>query len=302
VAQREPQPRELELFSTSVRVPTGEYLGQLYVFRDVTRERAADRAKTEFVSMVSHELRTPLTSINGYIDLFLDGEFGTLTAEQQRYLKIARNNGQHLLGLINDILDVARLSSGKFTLRSGMVTLTNVIEAVAETLRPQIIAKGQQLHKDVPASLPMVWGDTGRLTQILVNLLSNAHKYTPAGGTLHLVARTIPNKVIIEVKDTGVGLSAGEQAQLFTRFFRADNSAVREAGGTGLGLVITRSLVELHGGEINVSSAPGQGSTFTVTLPISPRATRGGEAGASGARGLEACRPAREDDPTPRAA
>jgi PAS domain S-box-containing protein len=267
MAQRAPQARELEVFSTGVRMPSGERLGQLYVFRDVTRERAADRAKTEFVSMVSHELRTPLTSINGYIDLFLDGEFGALTAEQRRYLETVRSNGQHLLGLINEVLDAARLSSGKFALNYAGVDLTRLIEAVADSLRPQVLAKGQTLDLEIAAGLPVIRGDRQRLTQVLTNLVSNAHKYTPAGGRLRVSAHQGLDEVRLEVEDTGIGLSASEQAQLFTRFFRADNPTVRAAGGTGLGLVITRSLVQLHGGDIRVRSAPGQGSTFVVTLP-----------------------------------
>ena len=270
IIQCAPQARELEVFSTPVRNGAGERLGQLYVFRDVTRERAADRAKTEFVSTVSHELRTPLTSINGYIDLFLDGEFGALSPEQQRYLKTVRNNGQLLLGLINDVLDAARLSSGKFALNLGAVDLGSLITTATETLRPQVVAKKQTLHVDIGDDLPVIRGDRQRLTQILTNLLSNAHKYTPPGGSLRVTARQAAEGVQLEVADTGIGLSEVEQAQLFTRFFRADNPAVRAEGGTGLGLVITRSLVELHGGDIRVQSAPGQGSTFLVTLPARP--------------------------------
>jgi PAS domain S-box-containing protein len=267
VLQHAPQERELEVFSTSVRKPIGERLGQLYVFRDVTRERAADRAKTDFVSMVSHELRTPLTSINGYVDLFLDGEFGPLSPEQRRYLQTVRGNGGHLLALINDVLDAARLSSGKFTLNYASVDLGGLIQGVADTLRPQVAAKGQTLLVELAEGLPVIRGDRQRLTQVLTNLVSNAHKYTPEGGRLRISARPAAEGVRLEVEDTGIGLSETEQAHLFTRFFRADNPAVRAAGGTGLGLVITRSLVELHGGEIRVRSAPGQGSTFVVTLP-----------------------------------
>jgi signal transduction histidine kinase len=256
VVQRAPEARELALFSAGVLNPAGERLGQLYVFRDVTRERAAERAKAEFVSMVSHELRTPLTSINGYLDLFLDGELGGLSSQQRRYLETVRGNGRHLLGLINDVLDAARLSSGKFALNYGAVDLSLLV-----------LAKKQALHLEIAEGLPVIRADRQRLMQVLTNLLSNAHKYTPEGGRLGVAARYVAGAVRLEISDTGIGLSEAEQAQLFTRFFRADNPAVRAVGGTGLGLVITRSLVELHGGDISVRSAPGQGSTFVVTLP-----------------------------------
>ncbi|MGN6759361.1 MAG: response regulator [Thermomicrobiales bacterium] len=268
VAQRWPEQRELHLFSTPVHAAPGVYLGRLYVLRDITREREVDRMKSEFVSLVSHELRTPLTSIKGFVDLLLDGEVGEVSEEQREFLEIVRNNADRLVALINDLLDVSRIESGRVELRRLPLDLARLVHAAAGALRLQIEAKQQTLTLAVPATLPRVSADPDRLTQILTNLLSNAYKYTPPGGAIRLGATASGGMVRVEITDTGVGMTPEEQAQVFTRFFRAQNRATQEAGGTGLGLVITRSLVEMHGGEISLTSAPGTGSTFRFTLPV----------------------------------
>jgi PAS domain S-box-containing protein len=268
VAQQWPKPRELELFSTPVRTLDSEQLGRLYVFRDVTHEREVDRMKSEFVSLVSHELRTPLTSIKGYIDLLVDGDAGELTEEQLEYLEVAKKNADRLVLLINDLLDVSRIEQGRLELHPSPLDLTRLISDVAQSLRPQIEAKDQHLILEVNELLPVVLGDADRVTQIITNLLSNAYKYTPAGGTISVLAQSEEKDfVCVDIRDTGIGLSAEEQSKLFTRFYRAKNRMTQEVGGTGLGLTISRSLVEMQGGEIRVSSAPGEGSTFSFTLP-----------------------------------
>ncbi|HXZ43254.1 MAG TPA: response regulator, partial [archaeon] len=228
----------------------------------------ANRLKSEFVSMVSHELRTPITSIQGYLALVLQGESGELTAEQREFLTVVQNNTERLLALINDLLDLARMEAGRIELHRTALDLARLIQDAARALHPLIEAKEQRLTLDLPPGLPPVWADATRAAQVLTNLISNAHKYTPAGGSIRVAARVADSSVRVEVRDTGIGLSEEEQAQCFTKFFRAKDRRAQEAGGTGLGLAITRSLVELHGGEITVSSAPGQGSTFAVKLPV----------------------------------
>jgi PAS domain S-box-containing protein len=270
VAQVWPVRRTLELFSTPVVAGGGRRLGRLYSFRDVTREREVDRMKSEFVSLVSHELRTPLTSIKGYVDLLLAGDVGEVSAEQREFLGIVRHNSERLVALIEDLLDIARMEEGQIELRHSAMDIGRVIREVAASLRPQVARKGQRLVLRTPKGLPAVWGDTERVTQILTNLLSNAYKYTPTGGRITVAATLAGDGVQIAVRDTGIGLSPDEVAQLFTRFFRAKHRTVQEAGGTGLGLAITRSLVAAHGGQITVQSSPGQGSTFSVTLPTVP--------------------------------
>ena len=225
----------------------------------------ANRMKTEFVSMVSHELRTPLTSIQGYVELLQERDAAALGAEACQSLAIVKQNAGRLLGLINDLLDLSRMEAGKIDLRCGPVDLPAVIEAVAASIRLLIESKRQRLTVAVDEALPVVCADADRVAQILTNLLANAHKYTPVEGTIEVAARRQNGFVRVDVSDSGIGLSAEEQAQLFTRFFRAQQ---RGPLGTGLGLVITRLLVELQGGRITVSSAPGRGSTFSFSLPV----------------------------------
>jgi signal transduction histidine kinase len=225
----------------------------------------ANRLKTEFVSMVSHELRTPLTSIQGYAELLLEDE--RIVGEERESLTIVRKNADRLLGLINDLLDLSRIEAGRVDLHRTSLDLARLISEVARSLRPLIEAKRQRLKLDLGDALPAVWADANRVTQILTNLISNAYKYTLAEGSITVAARPDDGFVRVDVSDTGIGLSPADQAQLFTRFFRAHDRSPQAGGGTGLGLVITRLLVELHGGRITVSSAPGEGSTFSFSLP-----------------------------------
>lgn len=265
--QHWPVQRDLTLTSAPVRAANGALLGQLFAFRDVTRERAADRLKDEFVAMVSHELRTPLTSIKGYVDLLRDDDANPLGPEQQEFLTIIQRNVDREAVLVNDLLDIARLEAGQSDLDCRPLDLVPLLRQVAAALRPQCLANAQQVTLHFPPALPLVQGDAARLTQVFTNLLSNAHKYTAAGGRITITATATEAHVRVDVQDTGIGLSVEEQSRLFTKFFRADNAVVRRAGGTGLGLAITRALVEQHGGLITVTSAIGQGSTFSVALP-----------------------------------
>src|SRR5262249_8495944 len=232
----------------------------------------ANRLKTEFVTAVTHELRSPLTSIAGYLDLLLEEDREGAEA-RNAYLQIVKRNADRLLELINDLLDIARLEAGKLELKRLPLDLDGLIQEVSGAVRPQIEGKGQHLRLDLAAPLPVVAGDPERIIQILLNLVSNALKYTPQGGSITVATRAERAEVCIAVQDTGIGLSSEEQQQLFTKFFRAQHPLVREAGGTGLGLAIARALVELHGGTLTVVSAPGQGSTFNVTLPTTPDLT-----------------------------
>lgn len=225
-----------------------------------------NRLKTEFVSMVSHELRTPLTSIQGYAELLLEDE--RIAEAHRETLTIVKKNSERLLGLINDILDVSRMEAGRLDLHRASLELARLIPEVAGSLRPLIETKRQQLKLDLGEALPAVWADQNRVTQILTNLISNAHKYTLMEGSITVAARRDDGFVRVDVSDTGTGISPEDQAQLFTKFFRARDRSSQAGGGTGLGLVITRLLVELHGGRITVSSVPGQGSTFSFSLPV----------------------------------
>jgi signal transduction histidine kinase len=263
-----PQKRELEIYSAPVENANKEYLGQLFVFRDVTREREVERMKSEFVSLVSHEFRTPLTSIRGYTEMMLEGDVGELNEEQVDFLKTVFRNATHLQEIVNDLLIVSRLEAGAVKLNLEELSIRKRLDDAITLVQPQIDAKSQKLKIDVQSSIPDVRGDPQRISQILLNLISNANKYTPDGGTISIKVQEKKGFINIGIKDTGIGLSKEELNQLFTKFYRAENPETIKAGGTGLGLWITRSLVDMHGGEISVISKPGKGSTFTFTLPI----------------------------------
>jgi signal transduction histidine kinase/DNA-binding response OmpR family regulator/cell division protein FtsL len=274
IVQTSPKRHEYQLVSTPVRTSTNEYLGRLYIFHDVSHEREVERLRNEFFSMVSHELRTPLTSIKGYVDLLQSGAAGKVSPEQGEFLDIIKTNTDRLVKLINDLLDLSRIDAGRLDLRLQSVDVGLLVRQVVNTLRPLLDGKHQHVTLDLAPHTPLVWADNDRVVQILTNLISNAHKYTPAGGKIAITVRPLDSHVRVDVQDNGIGISPEDQLHLFSRFFRAKNRETQQSAGTGLGLAITRSLVEMQGGEIFVTSTPGQGSTFSFTLPIEPRTSQ----------------------------
>jgi PAS domain S-box-containing protein len=235
------------------------------IVRDVTDRKAVERMKDEFVATVSHELRTPLTALRGHVELVLEGEAGPVTDLQQRFLQIATQSADRLGALINDLLDVAKIESGRVQLRRELVDLVAVLRDVAVTFRIEADRRGLAFEEDLP-SLPPVVGDRDRLIQVFGNLVSNALKYTRA-GSVGIGARSTYGAVEVVVHDTGLGMTAEEQRQLFTKFFRSRDRTGPDPGGTGLGLVIAKGIVEGHGGTLSVDSEPGIGSRFRVVLP-----------------------------------
>ncbi|MBC8498339.1 PAS domain S-box protein [Candidatus Bathyarchaeota archaeon] len=268
VVQRWPRIRNIEVYSTLVRNDLDEELGILCVFRDVSREREVERMQSEFVALVSHELRTPLTSIEGYVDMLLDGDAGGLNKLQLDFLNVVKRNSDRLTTLVSDLLDVSRIESGSIKLRWETFDIKDLIKDVVGNLRSQFEAKGQRLSVDLRGGGSNVSGDVGRITQVFTNLLTNANKYTPEGGAVRVSSRRGDRRIEISIADTGIGLSSEDQARLFTKFFRSDDPSIRAIGGSGLGLWLSRSLVEMHGGEISFTSEVGKGSTFTVRLPL----------------------------------
>lgn len=273
IVQHWPQRRELQLYSTPVRDKDG-FLGRLFVFRDVTHEREVDRMKTEFVSLVSHELRTPLTSIKGYTEMVLDGDAGEVNEEVEEYLGIVYNNAERLVALVNDLLDISRIESGRIQLKSETVDLDQVMQIVITSMQQKIKEKGQHLSVDIDEEAMSVHGDKDKLIQVLTNYVSNAYKYTQAGGDIRIEITKQGDFARVAVIDNGYGISTEDQERLFTRFYRVDNSITREIGGTGLGLSIVKQLIELQGGEVGVKSTPGEGSTFFFTIPLAEGTTK----------------------------
>lgn len=253
----------------NVTEPGGQYYGNVAVLRDITREIEADRTKREFISNVSHELRTPLTSIKGYIDVLLLKSMGDLNDSQVNFLNIVKTNTNRLMDLINDILVISRIESGKIKLKFTEVAVAEVIGDVYQSLQLEAEKKDLDVTLYITDDLPMIMADEQRLTQIIFNLFSNAVKYTFEGGDITIRAALNPGGMLqVEVEDTGVGMTPDQVSKLFRPFYRADNPLREVAGGTGLGLSITKSLVEQHGGELWVTSEQGKGSVFSLVLPL----------------------------------
>jgi PAS domain S-box-containing protein len=235
--------------------------------------READRLKSQFLANMSHELRTPLNSIIGFSRVILKGIDGPITDPQEQDLNAIYNAGQHLLGLINNILDISKIEAGKMELAFTDVDLSEIIRGVMATAVGLVKDKPIELITDIPEQLPFVQADNIRIRQVLLNLVSNAAKFTEEGH-IGVSARTIQrgsrNEVVIAVFDTGPGIDQEDQERIFEPFSQVDASPTRKTGGTGLGLSISRHLVELHGGVIWVESIPDEGSTFAFTLPFDP--------------------------------
>jgi signal transduction histidine kinase len=225
----------------------------------------ADRLKDEFVALISHDLRTPLTSILGYLELTLEEE--GLTPTQRSYLEVVERNAQRLLRLVSDLLFVARLEAGQLELHESEVDLAAVAQQSVMEAEPRAAARGITL-KCKTEPVPDVAGDRGRIFQLFDNLVSNAIKFTPEGGEVRVSVTQANGAVRLEVADTGIGIPEVEQRRLFERFFRASTASERQIQGTGLGLYISRAIVEAHGGEISFESEPGRGTAFRIDLPI----------------------------------
>ena len=237
----------------------------------------ANETKSEFVSFVAHELKTPMTAIRGYTDLLAKGAVGPVNENQAQFLKVIRTNVERMNRLVSDLSDISRIEAGKLALDFRKVDFREVVDEVVSSLQQQIEAKQQTLEVHMPADLPPVWADQGRMAQVLTNLVSNAHKYTPEGGKIEIFVEHVPNQwqkdgppevIHVAVRDNGLGMSEEDQQRVFQKFFRSENRAAREAPGTGLGLHITKNLVEMHGGKIWFESKLGQGTTFHFTVPI----------------------------------
>jgi signal transduction histidine kinase len=261
----------------------GVHAGWNFVGTDMTEARATERMKDQFVSLISHELRTPLSSILGYLELVMDPDSDPLTDEQRQYLTTVERNAHRLQRLVGDLLFTAQVEAGRFTLQPEDVDLAAVVRAAEETVRVAAASAGVEVTVDVPADGLVVPGDAVRLGQACDNLVSNAVKFTPAGGRVGLALRAAwqtPDGVVsdeerpgsvpvarLSVSDTGMGIPAGEQEQLFTRFFRASTARRNAVPGVGLGLSITKAITTAHGGTLNLASTEGEGTTFTLTLP-----------------------------------
>jgi len=252
-------------YTTTPLVQDGAVTGAVVTFRDVSDRRAAERAKDEFTSVVSHELRTPLTSIRGSLGLLAGGVLGELPEQAQRMLDIAVSNTDRLVRLINDILDIERMESGKASLARELCSAADLVDQAVQVVQAMADEAGVEIvTRPVDARL---WADPDRIVQTLTNLLSNAVKFSPEGGMVTLVVARQNEDVLFTVADEGRGIPTDKLEAVFGRFQQVDASDARDKGGTGLGLAISRSIVAQHGGRIWVDSVMGEGSTFSFTVP-----------------------------------
>jgi two-component system, OmpR family, phosphate regulon sensor histidine kinase PhoR len=268
---RHPVPRRIQVNAVPLRL-AGEGTGAVMVLHDVTELRRLEAVRTEFIANVSHELRTPLTAIQGYLETLLTGALEE-PEHARRFLEVAFRHTERLGRLLNDLTDLSNIELGKVTLRSAPVHLEDVIDSALAIVQPRADSGEVRLETDlVPASIT-VYADHDRLAQILINLVDNAVKYTPAGGRVTVRARSLDGgRVEVAVADTGVGISRADLPRITERFYRVDKARSRELGGTGLGLAIVKHLVAAHGGELSIESEVEQGTTVRFTLPESAAA------------------------------
>ncbi len=239
--------------------------------------RNIDSMKSEFVSVASHELRTPLAAIKNAVQLMLSGKTGEINENQKKFLSMAERNINRLTNILNDLLNLSRIESGKIELKFENIALKEIIELAASSLRPHADVKSIQIEAELPESLPEIYGDQEKIEQILTNLIGNAIKFTPDGGKILISIKPSSrdqtggygDMVAVSVKDTGIGIPPEHLDAIFEKFHQVEGSLHRSVSGTGLGLAITKGLVEAHQGKILVESEVGKGSTFTFTLPVS---------------------------------
>ncbi len=248
--------------------------GVVWTVRDMSERARLERAKSEFVATASHELRSPLTSIKGFVEL-LHGSPGQLSERQREFVDIILKSTDRLVDLVNDLLDVARIEADYVEINRRPIDVGEAVTEVLELMGPRIAEKHQQLGVYIAPTLPLAMADPGRVRQIVANLITNAHLYTPDGGRIHVAVEPDRAWVQIAVADSGIGMTTEERSRAFERFFRGGNGGASNPG-TGLGLSIVKSLVDLHHGRVEVESELGQGSTFRVLLPAAiPGTDRG---------------------------
>jgi len=242
--------------------------GLFHEIEDKSRQlEVASQHKSQFLANMSHELRTPLNAILGYTELMADGAYGEPSEKMLGILKRLEANGKHLLGLINDVLDLSKIEAGQLVLELSDYCIRDIAQTVRSTLEPLAADKKLAFKLELAPDLPPGRGDGRRLTQVLINLVGNAIKFTDA-GEVAIKAESNAGSFHVSVRDTGPGISTADQAKLFQEFQQSDNAITRKKGGTGLGLAISKRIIEMHGGRIWVESQPGQGSTFAFTLPV----------------------------------
>jgi PAS domain S-box-containing protein len=249
-----------------------EILGNLVILHDITREKEIERIKSEFVSLTAHQLRTPLSAIKWTLRMILDGDLGKINKDQKEYLQKTYISNERMIHLINDLLNVSRIEEGKYLYRPAFVQLDELTQSVISSYKSELERKNIKLiFEKAEKSLPKVKIDVEKINLVITNFLDNAVKYTPAKGEVKICLNLINKNKEIEfsIKDSGIGIPDRDKKRLFTKFFRSENAVRMETDGSGLGLFITKNIIEAHGGRVWFESRDGKGSTFYFSLPVS---------------------------------
>jgi len=248
-------------------VRNNKFEGMILVFHDITELRRLEQIRQDFVANVSHELRTPISSIKGYAETLLEGALEDKDNARE-FINIIYQDSDRLASLINDLLDLSKIESGKMKMLLVPFDAVSLIKRAVTVIENQAKAKTIALKLDLPPNLPKIKADETRFSQVMINLLDNAIKYSSEGGSVTIYAKTVNGALQIDITDTGIGISEKDLPRIFERFYRVDKARSRELGGTGLGLSIVKHIVQAHGGQVWVKSELGQGSTFSFTIPL----------------------------------
>jgi len=246
-----------------------EKIGTLVILHDITREKMIERMKTEFVSLSAHQLRTPLSAIKWTLRMLLDGDLGKITEEQREFLEKTYKSNERMINLINDLLNITRIEEGRYLYKPIFINIEPIIQSVLDAYKDEIKERKLKLNFIKPKEkLPEIKVDVEKIRLAIQNLLENAIRYTKPGGEMKISLKYLGDKIEFSVSDTGVGIPEDQRARVFSKFFRGSNVIRLETEGSGLGLFITKNIIEAHGGRIWFESKEGEGTTFYFTLPL----------------------------------
>lgn len=266
VERKEFSPREGKTIEVTT-VPLKE-TGWLIIFHDISREKIIEKLKTEFVSISAHQLRTPLSAIKWTLRMLLDGDLGKITKEQREFLEKTYRSNERMIKLINDLLNVTRIEEGRFIYKRSLVDFRDVVGKIIETYRDEISRKEIRLKYKKPKEKFDLFVDEEKISLAVQNLIDNAIRYTPQRGEIEIELKKGEKEILFKIKDSGIGIPEDQKERIFQKFFRAANAMRFVTEGTGLGLFITKNIIEAHGGKIWFESKEGKGTTFYFTLPI----------------------------------
>ena len=258
----------LEITSLPISSEEGKQIGTLIILHDITREKRIEKTKSEFVSITAHQLRTPLSAIKWTMQMLLDNDLGKINEEQREFIEKAYKANERIVTIINDLLNVTRIEEGRQLYKLTLIDITVLVEEAIISVKEMAEKKEIKLHIELDEELPLIKIDVEKIKIAIQNLIENAIRYTSAGGEVTISLKYIKNRIEFKVKDTGIGIPEEHQYRLFTKFFRTPQAITMETDGSGLGLFITKNIVEAHNGKIGFESEESKGSTFWFTLPL----------------------------------